>query len=650
MPLPDLTPQDKQTLERVQKRYDSAEPEHKKQRTRWDHFNALYHNYRDWRRSWSDASANDVDAVMRDGQREFGDELFIPFTFTIIETIVPRMMSNNPRMLWEPQDDASGANTEAHRQLMNQQQSRAGYTLSLQTTAKTGQKLGLGVRKTYWRQEKRTRRRLAKGVHGDWVVDTQTGALVYDDPWSEDVDPYLFRCDPLADSADTWTWTLQQSFRSTEYVWAKIQAGAWSRVAAEPAPAPDVYGVALADIEQLRSTDKYDDLWKGRKQALGQDSAAPPEGRDIHEILEFHDGDRVITVLDRALVVSDIENPYWHGEIPFSVYRPTEIEHRMCGKSAIEPIEDLQWEFNELRTQRRDNARLKLQMAFAYNDGSVDPLDIQFGPAQLIPTNGDPAGLLQPLQVGDIPNSSFAEEDRLIADIERTSGVSDQTSGAASAATTATGAQLVQAAANVRIQNMTFRLEQETVKREARQWVELNQQHILAPRTVKMPAVPSPENPAGVAFAQVGPEELAGSWDLEPEGGASAPDNVPQMRQDATFLESLLQAPQVDSAKLLPKIMQLFGLKHPEQYLAPSQHVPPATLDLIKQELVQQGFDPAKVQAMMQGALDAAAQQEQQAQGAPPLAGGQGPQSGQQDQGPPADQAAQGQPEPKPAA
>jgi hypothetical protein len=79
---------------------------------------------------------------------------------------------------------------------------------------------------------------------------------------------------------------------------------------------------------------------------------------DDHEVWEFHDGEQVITVLDRQWPVQMAKNPLWHGELPFQVYRPNRIPHRMVGRGEVEPNEDLQDEINTFRTQRLDNNTL----------------------------------------------------------------------------------------------------------------------------------------------------------------------------------------------------------------------------------------------------------------------------------------------------
>jgi hypothetical protein len=218
-----------------------------------------------------------------------------------------------------------------------------------------------------------------------------------------------------------------------------------------------------------------------------------------------------------------------------------------------------------------------------------------------------------PIEFGDIPYSSYREAQEIASDIERASGISDSTAGAdAGAAQTATGIQLVQAAANARIQLKTRRAEVELIREGCRHWGAMNQRFILSSREIQVPAPPTPEEPDRMAvWLKLGPAELAGEFDFEPEGGSTTPENIPQKRQDFQFALQLLNVPGVDQRRILVWAMDQLGLKHPETYLAPDVHVPPGTLDLITQLLAQAGMDPGQAQQLVMTALNEALDEEQ---------------------------------------
>jgi hypothetical protein len=58
-------------------------------------------------------------------------------------------------------------------------------------------------------------------------------------------------------------------------------------------------------------------------------------------VWEYHDGSRIVTVLDRTYVVADFANPTPKTRFPFHIFRPTDIGY-FHGKGVIEPIRDLQ--------------------------------------------------------------------------------------------------------------------------------------------------------------------------------------------------------------------------------------------------------------------------------------------------------------------
>lgn len=603
---PELTDEQKSLLEHVQQRFEEADELHARYRQRWDGFWAQYHSYTDFKASWASAAARERDLVLHDGKRQWGAALYIPYTYSTIETLLPRMLSHRPRMLWLPRDREAAANTENMRWLLDQQQERMDYELRLQTTAKTGLILGLGVSKLDWVREERPGKRLVRPTvptaDGPAWVEQERTLIVWDDPWVENVDPYDFLWDPYGHDMRSASYVIHRTWRSTRYVLDKLRSGEWDLLA-------DGRQLEAADLEGSGGKQRWEELQAGRRRAEGY-GASTSRGRTVHEVWEYHGGGEVIVVVDRWLPVRRIPNPAWHGEFPFSVYRPTEIPGRMVGKGEPEPIADLQAEMNTLRSQRRDNATLKLQQGFFFDEGALDPHDVEFGPGMMVPVrpNGTMRDAIVPMQVGDIPHSGYAEEDRLRGDIERVTGLSDETLGATSSSETATGAQLMQAAASSRIQVKTRRLELELIKRQARQMVLLNQQRIIGNRTIRVPSPPSPGQPDRTwAHRVVGPEELYGDWDIEPLGGATAPENVPQDRSDAQMLLALFgQHPGVDKRRILLRALEKMGLSHPEMYLVPDEYIPVEALELIHQGLVEQGAPVEETRAFIEEAVQAA--------------------------------------------
>jgi hypothetical protein len=428
------------------------------------------------------------------------------------------------------------------------------------------------------------------------------------------VDPFDFIWDPFGFDIDSAEYVIHRTWRSTAYVQKQVDlfVGSEGRQGWRNVD-PEV-------LKRLSSNDKFDEVWRGRLNASGLGDVQRQGDKRLHEVLEYHDGDQVIKVLDRQAVVQSGDNPFWHGEKPFQIYRPTHVTHQIPGKGEIEPIEDLQEEMNVMRRQRRDNASFVLDRVIAYADGMVEQGDIQFFPGAAIPIRGgvDPREVMFPLPQQDIPYSSYQEEDRLRSDVDRTTGLSDPVMGAAQQGQTATAAQLIFQVVTERVKNKTTRLELEVINPGTEQMVELDQQKILTPREVPIPAGP-PEIglvPAGdgtYSFQNADPErrwnwvtlsplELAGNFSWK-ASGSTTPENTPQMRSDAESLATFGQDnPNVDQQKLTPKVLELLGVSNPDAYIAPPKpDVPPEVLDILASQGVPQDMIAAALEEALTG-------------------------------------------------
>jgi len=586
---PRQSTEDKQLLERVIKVLNTWEPYHKRWGKKADHYYSLYRNYQNWQTALSESnSPNGRDAIFRDGQTEFGPELFIPMCFSTVETIVPAMLANPPSLDGiRPRTPASDSNVANVKAMLESQHEQIDYELKLQTVAKDGLIYGTGVQKCYWRKDWRKRRVLVNSVlPGGGLVPQEMWKLVFDDPDADAVDPKDFIADPFAAEIAVAEGAFHRTWRSNRYVERMIGSEQWRNLT----------GLSGDQLAALANDKKYDEVWNERNTARSQpqrQTGTTPAGgtgaKIIHEVLEFHDGEQVVTILDRQVVVASGPNPNWHGELPFQVFRPTQVTHELHGIGEIEPIERLQEELNTLRTQRRYNADLVLQRVFAYHEGLVDRNDIKFGPGYAIGVNGDPRELLFPIQVGDIPHSGYEEEDRIGADIDRTSGISDVIAGAGmqGGGDTATGVQLVQNAASRRIENKTRRLELEVINPGARQFVLLDQQRILTDRDVRIPVQPTPGEPdRRWAWIQVGPQELMGEFDIRTDRGSTQPENIPQNRADAQMAMTLFgQSASVDQQKLAEWSIGKLGVPRPEEWIAPpNPTVPAEVLDRLAEQ------------------------------------------------------------------
>jgi hypothetical protein len=224
----------------------------------------------------------------------------------------------------------------------------------------------------------------------------------------------------------------------------------------------------------------------------------------------------------------------------------------------------------------------------------VDEEDLVFGPHAAIEVrNGRPQDALMPLPRPEIPSTAMDHERTIRQDFDAVSGITDALDPSAGGQiSTATQAQLVQAALSRRIALGSRRFEIEVVRQSARCFLYMNQRMIVEQRD---PMVVPDEglDMAGAAkegrwrWVDVGPEAIQGEFHIIPEGGSMAERNVQQDRMDAVqMLQNFLggpASPHIDPERVILKALELFGVRDPQSWLKrQDMPVPPMALEILK--------------------------------------------------------------------
>lgn len=594
------------TFELVRKRFDLADQFHASFRKKWDHFYGLYRSYDSLKNDYRNAANSSERRAALDAAREWDDLMFIPYAFATIEAIVPRILARPPRMSVKPlreSVDASAA-TEPIRDLFHRRQAEIEYEEILDPTVRRGFMYGIGIQKTFHEhvtvkrpvvRESSLGQRLAAVLTGrsGYVADVEE-QVVSSGPTAESVDPYDFFWDPAATSIKTAEWVIHRMWRSTEYVVKMVKSGKWLPVSIEALP-----GLASGQDHLAYRSARLD----------AQHINDNPGRSELHEVWEYHGGGRVITVLDRTLVVQDAPSPFYHGELPFQVWSPTPQPGEFVGIGEIEPIMDLQREINVIRTQRRLNAAYVVNQVVAYAQGAVSPENLKWGPGLAIPVRGQmsPRDAIMPLRTGDIPFSSANEEDRLIRDIEKVTGLTDALAGASGVGgDTATGQQIVQAALNVRVMLKARRLETALIKRAAWQWLEIWRQHVLDPEGIQIRV---DKQDGSYSFVKITPEMLQQPVEVIPEAGSTEPDNAPQRKNDAAMLYNTLQSnPTVNQARLARWLADQFDVADADGWIEEQETLPVEVVGQTLEQALAQSMPPEQAEQLTTMIVDQARQ------------------------------------------
>lgn len=601
-------------LKKVKDWHGLAERSHREYRERWDELYGLRRNYRRLKAAHS-AAENDRDrgGVLLDAQREWGAELFIPYAFATVETIIPRILANDPRMRMRPRKPEARESARAVEEYINQLQLEVSYDLKLQPTARRGLTYGIGVQKTFWRKQTRNMVQTVPSVSGKGYAAVKQEVVLYEGPDAEDVEIRDFFWDPVAKDINSCRWVIHRTWRDFGYVKRMVESGKW-------------FPLDLEAVEGMTS----DTAWSSLKQP--QLEAAGMSGLDLgkiglYEVWEGHDAisNEIHTVLNGELVVQNDVTPFYHRELPFQVYTPTMQEGEFVGSGAIEPMKHLQYELNTLRSQRRDNATVALMRPFLYRHGRADPSTFKMGPSVGIPVQGDPSKDIIPLVFPDLPGSAYQEEDAIKSDIERVTGVSDPLSGGTGGGTagseTATGIQIIQQSLNERTRLMGKNLERQVVRPAGRQWFENLKQHTLEQRPVR---IDDPNAPGGFRISEIGPDQLLD--DIEgpiPDAGSTEPDDPISRSQAAqSIFQEFRDNPAIDQRKLIVHTLSELGVPNPETFLAPMNDteglVDPRLLAGALQQMFGEGpYDTAQILQATEAALQAEQEAQAQEQAAP---------------------------------
>lgn len=545
-----------------------------------------YRGFKQFADTWVAAPEADKDEILRESKENWGASLHIPLSFRTIETMVPRAIAQRPRMLVLPRKQEYAANARPMRQLLDVQQDQIDIDLAFQAVMRSGHIYGIGAGKTFWKTKKQKRRPVKRRTFkrdSFFVGKKLEEVVVFDDPMFEDVDIFDLMWDEYGHDVNSCGWMIHRSWLSTRAIVERIQDGTWATETAQ--------NVKYEEVARNADGVKYDEVWQERLAASGFTTATQVARGDApHEVLEWHDGERVMHVIDRKWLMQEDENACL-GTKALQVYRPTPLQKQMVGIGDLEPLEHLQRELDTLRSQRRDAATLILAGAFAFDESAVDRDDLIFGPGAAIPVqNARPGDALQKLQFGDLPGSGYQEEAAIRADFEAVSGLQDGLdSSPGGTAGTATEAQLVRAALGARIELGARRFEIEIVRQSARAFLRYNQRMILKEREYMLPdhrQLPDAQYGDVSAWLKIGPQQLMGEFEVMAEGGSMAQRNVPQDRQDAMQFFQMSQNPQLDPRRPLIKGLELMGIEDPESWLAAGDKpVPPAALEMLKQAL-----------------------------------------------------------------
>lgn len=147
----------------------------------------------------------------------------------------------------------------------------------------------------------------------------------------------------------------------------------------------------------------------------------------VHEnFIREDDGIKVMYTLGTLEALTDaidIEEVYFHGEIPITMGCAVIETHRVYPSSLVEIGGELQREANEIANQRLDNVKLALNKRFVVKRGAqVDLQSLVRNVPASVTMATDPNMDVREMEFGDVTSSSYAEQDRINLDLDELVG------------------------------------------------------------------------------------------------------------------------------------------------------------------------------------------------------------------------------------
>ncbi|HET9672665.1 MAG TPA: hypothetical protein VFQ40_07430 [Actinomycetota bacterium] len=561
--------------------FRAAEAAKRARETKWRKYHRIYRSY---------VEANQV--------ASWRSAMFVPYTFSSIEAMVPKLVSSAPKFVCEPigPEDVIPAKLMEQKLLAAAEQTH--LRVELIKGVKTCLKYGTGIIKNFWKIDVKHRwveqpkiqmmdvfqdmpvtdpttgaqvtdvdgfpevSEELVGTEPEVVTDPETGEPVmewvkeefttYAGPASCWVDPFHFWLAPEATSIDDARYSIERFYREQHYIAQKILEGTYQ---------------LPPWVEKIEETFPTDETVDVREREIGGGGTEDVTRKPV-ELLEFHTSDnRVITMMNRTTIIRVQENPYWHGEKPYSMWPDYLDEGSAWGIGEVEAIEGVQDMINAIYNQRIDNVRLGMDKVLLANVKALeDENDLIWKPGGVVRVVGDylPQEAVQVLELGDVTASSFQEAEKGEQLIERITGIGGYQLGQVEEGQnrTATGVSLITEQGSSKFQMKVQLMEELALVRTARQWGSMIQQYTTEEELVRQ------MGPAGTfLFGTLTPDAVQGNIDYRIDVLSSTQNETVKKEQALMLAETLSAMIPQAVPKLAQDLLEAFGVKDFTPYL-----------------------------------------------------------------------------------
>lgn len=414
--------------------------------------------------------------------------VFDPRVFRVIETITPRMVANEPMGSFYPQESGDTATAHVLNSLIKYHWRRADMFPKQVNFIKGLLIFGTAFGRTYWDfRESEKQRMVPKSVGGRTIWTPKNKEMVkvteFDGPNFEVLNIYDCFPDPNASNLQNMRWFIYRIFKTIDELESENDArGAeyWKnldklRVIVEDRKSGSKKGGGKPQDMSYR---EHRRVMLSTQEMIGEDDSNPEFAILVRYTKE---GWCYVVPEIENMVIREVENPYFHGEIPIVHGVDYPYPGELYGMGEIEPIDRIQRAINAVLNQRLDNVQLTLNTMWKVNkNANVDMHTLISAPGNIVTT--DDMNGVEALQTPDVTGGTFVQTmNYLTGALQNGSGITDYTTGinsnANTANDTATGTRLIQQEANAQFKLKIQLYNHMVVQRIANQWKDLSIQY-----------------------------------------------------------------------------------------------------------------------------------------------------------------------------